>query len=79
MFGVTAAPEKYQQIIRDMLSSCAGVANIADDLIVHGCGVEQHNKCLYAVLDRLSELGLTQVNGDKCELGCQSLHSSAMS
>ena len=78
MFGVTAAPEKYQQIVGDMLSSCAGVANIADDLIVHGCGVEQHNKCLYAVLDRLSELGLT-VNGDKCELGCQSLHSSAMS
>lgn len=51
MFGVTAAPEKYQQIIRDMLSSCAGVANIADDLIVHVCGVEQHNKRLYAVLD----------------------------
>ena len=76
MFGVTAAPEKYQQIIRDMLSSCGGVANIADDLIVHGCGVEQHNKCLYAY--RLSEVGLT-VNGDKCELGCQSLHSSAMS
>lgn len=57
MFGVTAAPEKYQQIVGDMLSSCAGVANIADDLIVHG---------------------LTQVNGDKCELGCQSLHSTAM-
>lgn len=51
MFGVTAAPEKYQQIIRDMLSSRAGVANIADDLIVHGGGVEQHNKRLYAVLD----------------------------
>lgn len=78
MFGVTAAPEKYQQIIRDMLNSCAGVANIADDLIVHGCGVEQHNKCLYAVLDKLSEVGL-MVNGDKCELGCQSLHSLAMS
>ena len=29
MFGVTSAPEKYQQIVRD-------VANIADDLIVHG-------------------------------------------
>ena len=57
MFGVTAAPEKYQQMIRDMLSSCAGVANIADDLIVHGGGVEQHNKRLYAVLERLSELG----------------------
>ena len=66
MFGVTSAPEKYQQIIRDVLRGCAGVANIADDLIVHGCGMEEHDKRLFAVLDRLSEVGLT-VNGDKCE------------
>ena len=66
MFGVTSAPEKYQQIIRDVLRGCAGFANIADDLIVHGCDVEEHDKRLFAVLDRLSEVGLT-VNGDKCE------------
>ena len=34
MFGITSAPEKYQQIIRDVLRKCDGVANIADDLIV---------------------------------------------
>jgi len=38
MFGVTSAPEKYQQIIRDVLRGCEGVANIADDLIIHGRG-----------------------------------------
>ncbi|PFX23119.1 Transposon Tf2-6 polyprotein [Stylophora pistillata] len=65
MFGVTSAPEKYQQIIRDVLRGCAGVANIADDLIVHGGDVEEHDKRLFAVLDRLSKVGLT-VNGDKC-------------
>ena len=43
MFGVTSAPEKYQQIIRDVLRGCAGVANIADDL---GCGIEEHDKRL---------------------------------
>ena len=32
MFGVTSAPEKCQQIIRDVLSGCAGVANVADDI-----------------------------------------------
>lgn len=65
MFGVTTAPEKYQHIIRDVLRGCDGVANIADDLTVHGCDVEEHDKRLFAVLDRLSEVGLT-VNGDEC-------------
>ena len=66
MFGVTSAPEKYQQIIRDVLRSCDGVANIADDLIIHGRGEEQHDDRLLAVLDRLKETGLT-LNEDKCE------------
>ena len=66
MSGVTSAPEEYHQIIRNVLRCCAGGANIADDLIVHGYGVEQHSKHLFAVLDRLSEVGLT-VNRGKCE------------
>ena len=33
--GLTLAPEKYQQIIRDVLRGCAGVANIVNDLIIH--------------------------------------------
>ena len=66
MFGVTSAPEKYQQVICDVLRGCEGVANIADHFVVHGKGVEEHDKRLFAVLDRLSEVGLT-VNGDKCE------------
>ena len=64
MFGV--ASEKYQQIVRDVLRGCPGVANIADDLIIYGKGVEEHDRCLFTVLDRLSEVGLT-VNGEKCE------------
>ena len=36
LFGIASAPEKYQKIVKDSLSSCEGVANIADDLIVHG-------------------------------------------
>ena len=66
MFGVKSAPQKYQQVIRDVLRGCEGVANIADDLVVHGKGVEEHDRRLFAVLDRLIEVGLT-VNGDKCE------------
>ena len=66
MFGVTAASEKYLQIIRDVLRGCAEVANVADYLVIYECDVEEHDKRLFAVLDRLSEVGLT-VNGDKCE------------
>lgn len=67
MSGVTSALEKYQQIIRDVLRGCEGVANIADDLIIPGRGEEQHDKRLLAVLDRLKETGLTlneDVNSD---------------
>ena len=67
MIGVvTSAPEKYQQIIRDVLRGCEGVINIADDLVIHGNGVEQHDERLFVVLNRLKEVGLT-LNGDKCE------------
>ncbi|CAH1233137.1 RTL1 [Branchiostoma lanceolatum] len=66
MFGITSAPEKYQQIVRDVLKSCKGVANIADDVIVHGRDTSEHDERLYAVLDRLKEVGLT-ANPEKCQ------------
>ena len=59
MFGVTSAPEKYQKIVSDILQGCEGVKNIADDVIIHGCGIEQHDKNLLAVLNRLRQCGLT--------------------
>ena len=49
-----------------MLRGCEGVANIADDLLIYENGVEEHDKRLSAVLDRLIEVGLT-LNGNKCE------------
>ena len=54
MLGVTSAPEKYQQIVSDVRRDCSGVANIADDLIIHGKSVEKHDRCLFGVLNRLS-------------------------
>ena len=62
MFGVTSAPEKCQQIIRDVLRGCGAVANIADDLIIHENGVEEHDRRLFPVLDRLREMELRQVS-----------------
>ena len=45
MSGVTSAPEKYQKIVAYVLHGCEGVANLADDLIVHGCGIKEFACC----------------------------------
>ena len=44
MFGVTSASKKYQKIVAGVLHGCEGVANLADDLIVHGCGIKEHDR-----------------------------------
>ena len=67
MFGVSSAPEKYQQIIRDTLAQCGvGVANIADDIVVYGSNVDEHDARLRKVLNHLQEVGLT-LNKEKCQ------------
>ena len=66
MFGISSAPELYQHIIQQVLQGCEGAHNIADDIVVHGRGVEEHDKRLDGVFQRLKERGLT-VNPDKCE------------
>ena len=65
MFGITSAPEKYQKIVKDALIGCKRVKNIADDLIIHGCGIQEHDENLLAVLRRLRKCGLT-LNEKKC-------------
>ena len=64
MFRITSAPEQYQRIINDILKSCKGVVNIADDIVVHGATIEEHDRCLFPVLERL-QVGLT-LNSKKC-------------
>jgi hypothetical protein len=36
MFGISSAPEKYQQVIQQVLQDCSGTANISDDIIIYG-------------------------------------------
>ena len=67
MFGITSAPEKYQKIIFHILAVCSRVANIADDLIIYGTDLAEHDSNLWKVLTaQLEEQGLP-VNGDKCQ------------
>ena len=55
----------YQHVIQQALQDCEGVANISDDIIVHGRNNEEHNKRLQRVLERLKEKNLT-LNAEKC-------------
>ena len=66
-FGVNAAPEKYQHIVNQTRAGIKGVANIADDFVVHGKDSEQHDRNLIKVLERLKERGLT-VSAEKSAL-----------
>ena len=36
LFGISSAPELYQYKIHQLVSDCAGVENIGDDIIIHG-------------------------------------------
>jgi hypothetical protein len=73
MFGINAAPEKYQQVVSQVFHDIEGVQNISDDIVVFGSSKEEHNKRLKEhnkrlkqVLDRIREKRLT-LNKDKCE------------
>ena len=47
------------------MAGLKGVANIADDLVVHRQDSEEYDRNLIKVLERLKERGLT-VNAEKC-------------
>ena len=66
-FGVNAAPEKYQHIITQTMAGLWGVANIADDLIVHVRIMQDRDRNLMKVLERLEEKHLI-LNAEKCTL-----------
>lgn len=70
MFGISAAPEKYQQVITLVLHDCEGVQSISDDIVVYGRDKQEHDQRLRRVLERLKGAGLT-LNPDKCEFAME--------
>ena len=55
----------YQHVIQQSLQGCEGVANISDDIIIHGKNTEEHDRRLQRVLERLKEKNLT-LNAENC-------------
>ncbi|XP_022784883.1 uncharacterized protein K02A2.6-like [Stylophora pistillata] len=66
MFGISAAPDKYQQVIQQTLQGIEGVHNVSDDIIVHGATHDQHDERLRKVMMPVRECGLT-LNLEKCQ------------
>ena len=65
-FGISSAPEVFQNVICETLEGIAGAKNISDDILVFGQSQEEHDQHLRAVFQGLREKGLT-LNKSKCE------------
>ena len=70
-FGVNAASEIYQHEIHNIIQGIPGVANISDDVLIHGIDEEQDDR-LYQVLTCLHKAGAT-LNHSKCLVGTNEL------
>ena len=63
-YGITSAPEEYQRRHSEVIKGLDGVANIADDTLVYGCGetIEEaekdHDRKLIALLERCRQRNL---------------------
>ncbi|RXN16535.1 dynein heavy chain axonemal [Labeo rohita] len=66
-FGIVSAPEVFQKCIAQRLEGLDGVVNIVDDILVWGEDMEQHNKRLRKLLDRIRDINL-KLNKTKCKI-----------
>mgnify|MGYP001794878679 FL=1 len=71
-FGITSAAEIYQKEISKIIQGLQGVANLADDIIVHATTREEHDRRLCEVFSRLEQANMT-LNQEKCVIGVQQL------
>ena len=65
-FVISAAAEKFQDVIASAISDIPNVKNISDDVIIYGVNTQEHDKTLHVVLIRFKELNLT-LRKDKCQ------------
>lgn len=66
-FGIASAPEHFQRRMSEALTGLEGTVCMMDDILIHGATQEEHDQRLHAVLQRLSDLGLT-LNAEKCTI-----------
>jgi len=67
-YGLCSSSEIFSQRMREMLENIEGVDVFVDDIIVWGKDVNEHNKRLRAVLDKLRAENV-KLSVDKCNIG----------
>ena len=65
-FGISSAPEHFQRRMSEILTGIPGVVCMMDDILVYGATLEEHDKHLREVLQRLQKAGMT-LNREKCQ------------
>lgn len=66
MYGVACAPELFQRILEQILSSYSkNVVNFIDDILIFASTEQEHDEVLKAVLSTLNEYGIL-LNQSKC-------------
>ena len=65
-YGLKSAGEVYQRSVSNMVHDIEGCEAIVDDILIWGKDIEEHDKRLKQVLDRIREHNM-KLNRDKCE------------
>ena len=77
-YGLSPAPEIFQRKLLEAPAGLNGVACIADDILIYGCGdsvelaQQDHDRNMIALLDRCRDKGI-KLNKEKMKLNCASV------
>jgi len=68
-FGLICAEDIFQKKVNETFSDLPGVTGIADDIVIYGSDLADHNANLKAVMERACETSL-RFNIHKCKIRC---------
>ena len=71
-FGISCAPELFQQRVNKILDSLKGVVYLMDNTLVFGSNQAEHDQRLIATLERIKITRVT-LNKDKCKFNVNSV------
>lgn len=72
-FGITSAPEIFQQKMSSLLRDHTGTEVVMDDILIFGKDKEDHDRNLQAVMKTIKASGL-KLNKDKCQFRKPEIH-----
>jgi len=76
-FGLKVSQDVFQEKMDLILAGCSGTMNIADDILVFGRDVQEHDRNLHNLMRRAQSHGLV-LNGDKCVIQTDSVNFFGM-